>query len=178
MNLDKENFLKIGVLAKPHGFSGDVIIRLKSDFYGKTILPEWLFIDIEGGLVPFKVLYSKEKGEDAYIMKLDSISSDKSAQSFQNLDVYVKKEETVQSKNDIEEKERQFIDFNVFDKKHGYIGKISRVIDIQQNPLLEVLFGEKEILIPIQKEIITSINTRKKEVYINAPEGLIELFTD
>jgi len=99
--------------------------------------------------------------------------------AYQNCEIYVKPEEIIISYN--EENEQELFElkgFTVFDTKHGNIGIIENIIDIQQNPLMEILFHGKEILIPLQDDFIISIDKKKKELHVKTPEGLIELFLD
>ena len=177
--LNKELFSKIGSIIKPYSVSGEVLIRLQPDLCGKTITPAWLFINIDGGLVPFWVISSKEKGNNTLIVKLDAVDSEKLARTYQNCEIYVKPEEIIISDN--EENKQEIFElkgFTVFDTKHGNIGIIENIIDIQQNPLMEILFHGKEILIPLQDDFIISIDKKKKELHVKTPEGLIELFLD
>jgi 16S rRNA processing protein RimM len=44
------------------------------------------------------------------------------------------------------------------------------------NPLLQVNFNGTEILIPIFEGLIEKVVRKKKELYIKAPEGLIDLY--
>jgi 16S rRNA processing protein RimM len=124
--LNKNCLLKIGILSKPHGVFGEVLIRLLPDFYGSVIKPEWLFIDVNGGIVPFEVLSIKTRGNEAIIVKLDTIDSEKSVNGYQKFDIYINPDALIKSDkkgdtgagNGIYE----FIGFTVFDKKRGNIG--------------------------------------------------------
>ena len=176
--LNKENLQKIGVLAKPHGVWGEVLVRFLPEFSSKNIDPKWLFIEIDGGVVPFNVISSKDKGNDAIVVKLETIDSEKSAKTYQGFNIFVNPEDIIISENSYKTEAGiyKFINYTVFDKKHGNIGIVQEIIDIQQNPVLVVFNNEKEILIPFQNDFITSIDTKKKELHIEVPKGLIELY--
>ena len=64
----------------------------------------------------------------------------------------------------------------MIDNQHGNIGKVEYVLDLPQQSLMQIVFGEKEILIPIVDEIVLKVDRRKKEIHILAPEGLIEIY--
>ncbi len=68
--------------------------------------------------------------------------------------------------------------FDVHDQKHGLIGKIETVIDQTSQPILQIGFEGKEILIPITDEIIQNVDRKKKRMDIEAPEGLIDIYLD
>jgi len=68
------------------------------------------------------------------------------------------------------------IDFNVIDKTHGNIGTVQQYINNPSNPILLVKNNLKEILIPYHEDLIDRIRLKKREIYIDAPDGLIDLY--
>jgi 16S rRNA processing protein RimM len=44
------------------------------------------------------------------------------------------------------------------------------------NPLLQINLNGTEILVPIFEGLIQKVERKKKELYIQAPEGLIDLY--
>jgi 16S rRNA processing protein RimM len=72
--------------------------------------------------------------------------------------------------------DHEVIGFSVFDAQKGAIGIVEDVIDMTANPLLQVNFNGTEILIPIFEGLIEKVVRKKKELYIKAPEGLIDLY--
>ena len=50
------------------------------------------------------------------------------------------------------------------------------VIDLSVNPLLQIMNGSKEVLIPLIDGIVQEVDRKKKTLTINAPAGLIELY--
>jgi 16S rRNA processing protein RimM len=65
--------------------------------------------------------------------------------------------------------------YRVKDESLGDLGIADEVIAIAGNPLLRVISGEREFLIPLHPDIILEISDRKKIIRIQAPEGLTEL---
>jgi len=175
--LNKDDFIKIGSLKKKHKTSGELVIHLLPNFYDIIMKPTWLFIDIENGLVPFEVLDHKMIKHDSLVVRLDI--SNEIEQTFKNVLVYINSDEIIKSeKNKNQWKNDDLIGFSVTDKNHGYIGIIRDIIEIQQNPLIEIIYNEQEILVPYQEDFIVSIDKTKRELNIAAPEGLIELFVE
>jgi 16S rRNA processing protein RimM len=72
--------------------------------------------------------------------------------------------------------DHEVIGFKVFDAQHGAIGVVEDVIDMTSNPLLQINFNGTEILVPIFDGLIQKVVRKKKELYIKAPEGLIDLY--
>jgi len=71
----------------------------------------------------------------------------------------------------------EVINFEVEDKTKGIIGKINQVLDYPQQAILEIVDDlQNEILIPITDHIILDVNRKDKKIFIDAPEGLIDLY--
>ena len=67
---------------------------------------------------------------------------------------------------------------SVGEQQRGSLGEIQAVIEIQNNPLIELLINEKEVLIPLQEDFIVHIDWKKRELTMQLPEGLIELYLE
>ena len=66
--------------------------------------------------------------------------------------------------------------YSVIDAVHGRIGSLVKVMDLPRQSLLQITFGDKEILIPLVDEVIVKVDRKKKELHIRAPEGLIDIY--
>ena len=72
--------------------------------------------------------------------------------------------------------DHEVIGYKVFDAEKGAIGLVQDVIDMTANPLLQLDYNGTEILIPIFEGLIEKVDRKKKELFIKAPEGLIDLY--
>ena len=65
------------------------------------------------------------------------------------------------------------VGFDLVDAETGKtIGKISSIDDATINILFELEDGK---LIPASEELITDVDTKKQQIIINLPEGILEL---
>jgi 16S rRNA processing protein RimM len=67
------------------------------------------------------------------------------------------------------------IGFSVFehDKK---LGLVEAVIEQRLQVLLQTTINDHEVLIPLHAETLKKIDRKKKEVHVNLPEGLLEVY--
>jgi 16S rRNA processing protein RimM len=72
----------------------------------------------------------------------------------------------------------EIIGFTLIDAVHGDIGKVQSVNDSTAQALFEVLKDDKQLLIPINDEIITAVNRENKTISVTTPEGLVSLYLD
>jgi len=70
----------------------------------------------------------------------------------------------------------EIVGYTVIDATRGETGTVKTVLELPQQSLLAIDYNGKEILVPIVDEIIKKIDRKAKTIYIEAPEGLIELY--
>ena len=58
----------------------------------------------------------------------------------------------------------------------GEIGLIENVYEMPAHALAQVMVDSKEVLIPLMEESIVKVDKRKKEVTVNIPEGLMDIY--
>ena len=68
--------------------------------------------------------------------------------------------------------------FTVTDSSYGPAGIIEEVLDYPHQAVMRILNQNKEILIPINDEIIVNVDRKNRNLDINAPEGLIEMYME
>ncbi len=70
----------------------------------------------------------------------------------------------------------EVIGFKVEDINHGTVGTIVSINDSTAQALFEIDRDGIEILIPMNDEFIHKIDRANKTVFVETPEGLIELY--
>jgi 16S rRNA processing protein RimM len=170
----KDNSLLIGRLIKPHSTRGSLILGLIAITAVNIKEGDPVFIDIEGLLVPFFIEELQERTGNSVIIKFEGISSESKAKELAGRDVYLSMNKIRQEKK-LKVKMSGIEGYKVIDKNYGFVGNAGNIEDISNNPLLKVHYNGKEFLIPVHEDIFLEVNTKKKEIIINAPEGLFEI---
>jgi 16S rRNA processing protein RimM len=171
--INKDNCILLGTLTKPHGTRGSLIVRfsgLKAEDIKKRGL---VFVEIDGLPVPFFIESFQEKTEDTVILKIEGIDTENKAREYMGYPVYVMKDQ-VKIKSTAK-KIPDIKGYKVIDVHLGFIGFAEEVLEMKNNPLLSVLNGDKEFLVPVHEDILLEINDKEKVIRIDAPEGLFDL---
>lgn len=171
--------IEIGEFFKPHGINGEITY---SSFHDVDLAKlRCIILKIEGINVPFFIENIRKKGSDNYLVKIDGINNEMEALVISRHDVYALREDV-----EIEEDESQgysafdFVGYTVTDDDTGHtIGVIEDIDDSTENWLFKVKgknsrLEDKEILIPVADEFITSIEEDSKRLGMSLPEGLID----
>ena len=169
--MKKEECFFLGYISHKHGYKGDVNIKLETPAKHKELAH--MFIELNGGLVPFFIDSFRFKKENIALVKFEDVDSEEDAQALVGKEVFLPLELLDESQqNEL----AALIGFEVIDSKHGNIGKVTDILDNTAQELFQIKNEEREFLIPITEEFIQKIENNI--IYLQTPEGLIDLFLE
>ena len=173
--MNKKDCFHLGRIAKIRGFKGEVSLFLDVTNPEDYFSLDAIFIDIDNHLTPFFIESITLKNKGFAAIKLEGVSDENTAKIILRKEVYLPAEILPELKG-INFYDHEVIGYQVLDKNHGPIGIIEQVIDLKVNPLLQIIKEDKEILVPLIDGIIKKVDRDKKELHIEAPEGIVELY--
>ena len=166
----KEEVYKIGRLGKVHGVKGEISFQLDDDVFDR-VDANYLVLDIDGILVPFFIEEYRFKTDSNALMKFEGIDTQERARELTGCDVYFPRKLSEDEESQISWAE--IIGYRLIDAQTSHeVGKIASVDDSTINILFELEDGK---LIPASEELISTIDTKKHQIEINLPEGILEL---
>ena len=172
--IKREDVYKIGVLGKPHGVRGELQFRF-TDYVFDRVEAQYLVLDLEGILVPFFMEEYRFRTDEQALVKFCNIDTEERAQDLAGADVYFPRSFVP------DDTERlswtQIIGFSLIDSRMGnVIGNVESVDDSTVNILFEVRTKQgKMLLLPANEDLIMNVNSKKKTIEMEIPEGLLEL---
>ena len=161
---------------KVHGVNGKLVIRMNRPAGDILDFPEWLFLRIDGGLVPFEVVEESvfQKDSNHMVLALEGIDSQAKASALVGLACNIEGDWTDWFEAGRDETD-SLIGFELLDERSGKSGMVTGFEDIPGNPLLEIEIDGKKSLLPLHKEFILSTDTPHKKLILRIPDGLLEL---
>jgi 16S rRNA processing protein RimM len=173
--MNKADCFHLGYVAKLHGYKGEVSLFLDvtnpEDYTGLDAV----YIELGGQLTPFFIENFKLKNKGYAAVKFEGVDTENDARILLRKSLFLPSE-ILPELSGTEFYDHEVIGFQVKDSSFGPVGVIENVIDLQANPLLQIMNGEKEVLIPLLKDLVQEIDRKKKIMVIKAPEGLIEMY--
>lgn len=171
--MDLDSLHRIGRIGKPWGHQGELIVHLDDIDPEDLVHAGSLFVDIEGQKVPFAFSKLHDKGSDV-LVKFDDFNDPQSAQILVGCDLYAPPGLLADGSDESWDPE-EFIDMLVRDEEHGELGIVTSIEGTDKNPVLVVLHGEEEVLIPVTDEMILGVDPEENVLLVRTPPGLIEL---
>tara|TARA_B110000003_G_scaffold259334_1_gene279215 strand:+ start:85 stop:612 length:528 start_codon:yes stop_codon:yes gene_type:complete len=171
----KENCFYLGNIVKKHSFKGEVVIKLDTDEPELYKNMESVFVDLGGNLVPFFIKKSSLSRATMLRVHFEGVNSEEEADFIMKSSIYLPLN-LLPKLGGNKFYFHEIIGFNVIDEIHGDVGVIVYINDKVSQPMLEIENGDVEIFIPIVDDFIIKIDRKNKQIHVETPEGLIDLY--
>lgn len=174
--MNKDDCFELGYIEKARGLVGEVVAVFDADNPERYTSIDAVFIEEGNHLVPYLV-DKIQPYNDKFILKLEEIDSVEKASSKRGNKLFL----PLTALPSLKEDEYYLHDlpgFLVVDKNKGSLGEINGVIEANQNVLLSMIYEGKEVLIPLQDDIVEKVNKSNKEIHTVLPDGLLEIYLE
>lgn len=162
---------EIGYISKTHALKGQVVLRLNEHIDIEENLKS-IFLEINGSQVPYFITECTLANQ-GYIIKIETIDNVDLAKKLVGKKAFVLPEFIIENEDSLQE----FVGYTVLDTTHGNIGIINQVDEKTENITITVIHQTgKEIILPFNDDLISSIDDELKQIKFDAPEGLIEMY--
>lgn len=172
--MDLDSLHRIGRLGKPWGHQGELTVHLDDVDLDDLAHMGSFFVDIEGQKVPFFFSRLHDKGSDV-LVKFEDFDDPQSASVLVGRDLYAPPGLLADGSDESWDPE-EFIGMLVRDEEHGDLGEVTGIDGSAKNPVLVVLKGEQEVLVPVADEMILGVDPEENVLLVRTPPGLIDLY--
>jgi 16S rRNA processing protein RimM len=173
--MQKSDCFYLGKIVRKYSFKGEILIKLDTDEPELYENLDALFVDLRNNLVPFFIEASQLHKSDLLRVKFEDVDTEADADALLKSDIYLPLEFLPKLKDD-KFYFHEIIGFKVIDKNFGEVGVIKSVNDTTAQALFEIDRDGIEILIPMNDEFIVKVDKSNKEIIVETPEGLIDLY--
>jgi len=173
--VDKHQCLYLGRFTRTHGYKGELRIVLDCSVKIGPDHPKVIFINIDELLVPFFIQNIRNVSSDTALITLEDVCVVEKASFFCGKEVYIAKKDIRYVVENETADQVNIYSFEVCDRHYGSLGTIESIINSGNQELIRIETDDGEILIPFNDQLVIEINSLKRVVYVDLPEGLIDL---
>lgn len=168
--IKQEEVYCIGRLGKTHGVRGEVSLQFDDDIFDR-VDADYLVLELDGILVPFFIEEYRFRSDTVALMKFEDVDTQQRANELTGCDVYFPRALAANDEGDVSLS--LLVGFDLVEANGGTtIGRIAAIDDTTANLLFEL---EDGCLIPANDDLIRDIDTKRKTIKMEIPEGLLEL---
>jgi len=171
-----DDFFYLGIITKTFGYKGQVVVYLDTDEPEKYKTLEAVFVKEEEEMLPYMIEEFIYKGANQAIVRFADVDGEK-AKDLLKAELYL----PLSFLPPLTGNKFYFHEvtgFDVIDKEKGSIGKCVDFLEISRQPIMQIDYNGKEILIPAVDEIFETIDRENRIIFISAPEGLIDIYIE
>jgi 16S rRNA processing protein RimM len=167
-------YFKIGKLVTVHGLQGELL--LKHELGKKTSLKGLTAIFIEekkGAFLPWFIERTKIKSEEEIYIKLENVDAREAAMKLAGKQVWLTEADF--KKFAAKTAPATLLGYTIINNSES-LGEILELIEQPHQILCRLEIKGKEVLIPLHEGTLQKVNHMKKEVLVELPDGLLEIY--
>lgn len=173
--MKKEDCFYLGKIVRKYSFKGELLAKLDTDEPEMYENLDSVLIDFGPSLVPHFFESSQLHKSTLLRMKLEDIDTEEDADDLIGASLYLPLTMLPKLQGD-KFYYHEIIGFTAIDKTFGPIGEITGVNDITSQAIFEIDRDGNQVLVPMIDEFINKLDREKKEIHLDVPDGLIELY--
>ena len=171
----KKDFYYLGKITKLFGYKGELIFYFDVDDISEYRNLDAVFIDINGDLIPFSIEKIRLHQGNTAVVRLQDIDKIDESKGLINSELYLPLS-TLPKLEGNKFYFHEIIGYSVIDKVKGEVGVIEEVNDQTAQVLFVIKDGYREILFPVVDDLIDKLDRKEKKIYVQFPEGLLDLY--
>ena len=167
-------YFKAGKLVAVHGLKGELI--LKHELGKKSSLKDVKAIFIEDkkdSFFPWFIETAKARSANEVLLKLETIDTREAAAKISQKEIWLTEEDF--KKLSAKSAPANLLGYTIINNKD----RLSEILEVVEQPhqlLCRIEINKKEVLIPINENFLKKIDHKKKEVILELPDGLLDIY--
>ena len=168
-----KNDILLGRITKVSGYEGAVAVKLEKIFTDNIPEMESVFLEVEGRPVPFFISDIEYSGADILKLQFEGYASEEKVSEFIGCRIFLTPGTDIKTHN---QDNPDLIGYEVYIDGNSLLGSVSDAMQNNGQWLITVIsLNKKSILIPFHEDFIVKIDKRAKKIFMNVPDGLIEI---
>lgn len=167
----------LGYIVRTHGTAGNVVIFLDVDYPEDYDEMDSVYVEIKGELVPYFISRFNLQKQNNAIITFEDVDTIEKAQALVGSSLYLSLDE-LQELGDEEFYYHEIKGYTVIDQTKGALGVVREVYALNGQDLIAMDFQGVEVLIPTAADIVLKADKQDKKLFVNLPEGLLEVYLD
>lgn len=176
--MTKDDCYQVGHITKTHGVSGELVLFLDVDNASEYADLDSVLLEVKGELVPYFIeSIAIVKGSRA-IIAFEDIDTIEQAERLINCGAFLPLENLEPITDETRFYFHEIVEYQVVDATEGELGIVRGVYAMNAQDLIAMDYQGKEVLIPINSEIVRTVDRANKKINVALPEGLLAIYME
>ena len=176
--MTKDDCYQVGHITKTHGVSGELVLFLDVDEPSEYADLESVLLDVKGELIPYFIeSIAIVKGSRA-IIAFEDVDTIEQAERLINCGAYLPLDELESITDETRFYFHEIVGYQVIDAEAGELGIVRGVYAMNAQDLIAMDYQDKEVLIPINSDIVRTVDRANQKLNVVLPDGLLAIYMD
>ena len=174
--MTKDDCYQLGHITKTHAVSGELVLYLDVDDPKEYADLESVLLEVKGELIPYFIeSIAIVKGSRA-IVAFEDVDTIEQAERLINCAAYLPLAELEPITDETRFYFHEIVGYQVIDAEAGELGTVRGVYVMNAQDLIAMDYQNKEVLIPLNDEIVLRIDREAQTLEVNLPDGLLDVY--
>lgn len=168
------NYFKAGKLVAVHGLKGELVFKHELGKRSSLKDVKAIFIeDKKDSFFPWFVQDTRIKSDSETFLLLEGIDTKEKAAKLSQKEIWLIEEDF--KRLSAKSAPANLLGYTIINDKE----KLSEILEVIEQPhqlLCRIELNKKEVLIPINESFLKKVDHKKKEVIVELPEGLLDIY--
>ncbi|WP_338876384.1 ribosome maturation factor RimM [Spirosoma sp. SC4-14] len=176
--MTKDDCYQVGHITKTHGVSGELVLFLDVDNPDEYADLESVLLDVRGELIPYFIeSIAIVKGSRA-IIAFEDVDTIEQAERLINCGAFLPLDELEPITDETRFYFHEIVGYRVVDAEAGELGIVQGVYAMNAQDLIAMDYEGREVLIPINSDIVRTVDRATKKLNVTLPDGLLAIYMD
>ena len=176
--MTKDDCYQVGHITKTHGVSGELVLFLDVDDPAEYADLESVLLEVKGELIPYFIeSIAIVKGSRA-IIAFEDVDTIEQAERLINCGAYLPLDELEPITDETRFYFHEIVGYQVVDAEAGELGSVRGVYAMNAQDLIAMDYQGKEVLIPINSDIVRTVDRANQKLNVVLPGGLLEIYME
>lgn len=176
--MTKDDCYQLGHITKTHGVSGELVLFLDVDNAAEYADLESVLLEVKGELIPYFIeSIAIVKGSRA-IIAFEDVDTIEQAERLINCGAFLPLDELEPITDETRFYFHEIVGYQVVDAEAGELGTVQGVYAMNAQDLIMMDYHGKEVLIPINSDIVRTVDRANQKLNVALPNGLLEIYME
>ncbi len=173
------SYQSIGFTKKTYGVKGELKLNIVDKYLEDFAQANVLFLNLAGRKIPHFVEYINY--DNPFTIKFEDYNTKEAAIELTGVEIFMREIDLLAEEDKVLElpdnglQYEKYVGYQIKDKEVGLIGEIVEIVEYPQQEMAALTFNKKEVLIPLNEQLIVEIIDEEKLIEMDLPEGLLDL---
>jgi len=176
--MTKDDCYQVGHITKTHGVNGELVLYLDVDNAAEYADLESVLLEVKGQLVPYFIESIAIVKASRAIVAFEDIDTIEQAERLINCGAFLPLDNLEPITDETRFYFHEIVGYQIVDADAGPLGTVRGVYAMNAQDLIAMDYEDKEVLIPINSDIVRTVDRANQKLNVVLPDGLLAIYME